>query len=161
MRKAQVYVLENVPLPSGRIHMGHVAHYTMGRCPLRAIKDRDGPQCLAPRWAGTFPLDASGKRGDGDRVGHPKDWTYATLRHARQMKPLGLSDWNWSSELPTAIRIITGEPKRCFSISGRGAGLIGKNAIVNWDPIDMTVLATNRSKQGGAGVPARWLNGAN
>ena len=87
--------------------------------------------------------------------GHPKDWTYNNIKQMRdQMKPLGLSI-DWAREFATCDPEYYGQQQALF-LDFLEAGLVyRKNAVVNWDPVDMTVLA-NEQVENGRG----WRSGA-
>ncbi|PLL14539.1 leucine--tRNA ligase [Tabrizicola sp. TH137] len=157
--KPKYYVLEMFPYPSGRIHMGHVRNYTMGDVVARQ-KAAAGYSVLHPMGWDAFGMPA--ENAAMERGGHPKDWTYGNIADMRaQMKPLGLSI-DWSREFATCDPEYYGQQQAMF-IDMMEAGLIyRKNAIVNWDPVDMTVLANEQVIDGkgwrsGAAVERREL----
>jgi leucyl-tRNA synthetase len=139
--KSKYYVLEMFPYPSGRIHMGHVRNYTMGDVVAR-YKSAQGFSVLHPMGWDAFGMPA--ENAAMERGGHPKDWTYGNIADMRaQMKPLGLSI-DWSREFATCDPEYYGQQQAMF-IDMMAAGLVyRKNAVVNWDPIDMTVLANEQ-----------------
>ncbi|MEP2782662.1 MAG: leucine--tRNA ligase [Pseudoruegeria sp.] len=150
--KEKYYVLEMFPYPSGRIHMGHVRNYTMGDVVAR-YKGSCGFSVLHPMGWDAFGMPA--ENAAMAIGGHPKTWTYdniATMRE--QMKPLGLSI-DWSREFATCDPEYYGQQQSMF-IDFLDKGLVyRKNAVVNWDPVDMTVLA-NEQVEAGRG----WRSGA-
>ena len=157
--KPKYYVLEMFPYPSGRIHMGHVRNYTMGDVVARQ-KAAAGYSVLHPMGWDAFGMPA--ENAAMERGGHPKDWTYSNIADMRaQMKPLGLSI-DWSREFATCDPEYYGQQQAMF-IDMMEAGLIyRKNAVVNWDPVDMTVLANEQVIDGkgwrsGAAVERREL----
>ena len=139
--KPKYYVLEMFPYPSGRIHMGHVRNYTMGDVVART-KAAQGYSVLHPMGWDAFGMPA--ENAAMERGGHPKDWTYGNIADMRaQMKPLGLSI-DWSREFATCDPEYYGQQQSMF-IDMMEAGLVyRKNAVVNWDPVDMTVLANEQ-----------------
>lgn len=139
--KPKYYVLEMFPYPSGRIHMGHVRNYTMGDVVART-KAAQGFSVLHPMGWDAFGMPA--ENAAMERGGHPRDWTYQNIADMRgQMKPLGLSI-DWSRELATCDPEYYGQQQAMF-IDMLEAGLIyRKKAVVNWDPVDMTVLANEQ-----------------
>jgi leucyl-tRNA synthetase len=150
--KPKYYVLEMFPYPSGRIHIGHVRNYTMGDVIAR-YKMSTGHNVLHPMGWDAFGMPAENAAiANG---GHPKDWTYQNIADMRdQMKPLGLSI-DWSRELATCDPEYYGQQQALF-LDFLEKGLIyRKKAIVNWDPVDMTVLA-NEQVEDGKG----WRSGA-
>jgi leucyl-tRNA synthetase len=150
--KPKYYVLEMFPYPSGRIHMGHVRNYTMGDVVAR-YKAACGFSVLHPMGWDAFGLPA--ENAAMERGGHPKDWTYSNIADMRgQMKPLGLSI-DWSREFATCDPEYYGQQQAMF-LDMLAAGLVyRKAAVVNWDPVDMTVLA-NEQVEDGRG----WRSGA-
>jgi leucyl-tRNA synthetase len=157
--KPKYYVLEMFPYPSGRIHMGHVRNYTMGDVVART-KAAQGYSVLHPMGWDAFGMPA--ENAAMERGGHPKDWTYGNIADMKaQMKPLGLSI-DWSRELATCDPEYYGQQQAMF-IDMMEAGLVyRKAAVVNWDPVDMTVLANEQVIDGkgwrsGAAVERREL----
>ncbi len=157
--KPKYYVLEMFPYPSGRIHMGHVRNYTMGDVVAR-YKMAQGFSVLHPMGWDAFGMPA--ENAAMERGGHPKEWTYGNIADMRaQMKPLGLSI-DWSREFATCDPEYYGQQQAMF-IDMMEAGLVyRKAAVVNWDPVDMTVLANEQVIDGkgwrsGAAVERREL----
>ncbi|WP_037315466.1 leucine--tRNA ligase [Ruegeria halocynthiae] len=150
--KPKYYVLEMFPYPSGRIHMGHVRNYTMGDVIARH-KLATGHNVLHPMGWDAFGMPA--ENAAMAIGGHPKEWTYGNIADMRaQMKPLGLSI-DWSREFATCDPEYYGQQQALF-LDMLDSGLVyRKNAVVNWDPIDMTVLA-NEQVENGRG----WRSGA-
>jgi len=150
--KPKYYVLEMFPYPSGRIHMGHVRNYTMGDVIAR-YKMSTGHNVLHPMGWDAFGMPA--ENAAMAIGGHPKDWTYSNIADMReQMKPLGLSI-DWSREFATCDVDYYGQQQALF-LDFLDEGLVyRKNAVVNWDPVDMTVLA-NEQVEAGRG----WRSGA-
>ncbi|MCV2881967.1 leucine--tRNA ligase [Actibacterium sp. XHP0104] len=150
--KEKYYVLEMFPYPSGRIHMGHVRNYTMGDVVAR-YKSSCGFSVLHPMGWDAFGMPA--ENAAMEKGVHPGDWTYKNIADMRdQMKPLGLSI-DWSRELATCDPEYYGQQQAMF-IDMMDKGLVyRKNAVVNWDPVDMTVLA-NEQVEDGRG----WRSGA-
>ncbi|WP_342069552.1 leucine--tRNA ligase [Yoonia algicola] len=150
--KPKYYVLEMFPYPSGRIHMGHVRNYTMGDVIAR-YKLATGHNILHPMGWDAFGMPAENAAMASG--GHPKDWTYGNIADMKaQMKPLGLSI-DWSREFATCDPEYYGQQQALF-IDFLSKGLIyRKKAVVNWDPVDMTVLANEQVIDGKG-----WRSGA-
>ncbi len=150
--KPKYYVLEMFPYPSGRIHMGHVRNYTMGDVIAR-YKISTGHNVLHPMGWDAFGMPAENAAMASG--GHPKEWTYKNIADMRsQMKPLGLSI-DWSREFATCDPEYYGQQQALF-IDMLDKGLVyRKNAVVNWDPVDMTVLANEQVIDG-----CGWRSGA-
>ncbi|WP_312524648.1 leucine--tRNA ligase [Paracoccus sp. (in: a-proteobacteria)] len=139
--RPKYYVLEMFPYPSGRIHMGHVRNYTMGDVVAR-YKRAQGFSVLHPMGWDAFGMPA--ENAAMEQGGHPRTWTYNNIATMRgQLKPLGLSI-DWSREFATCDDDYVGQQQSMF-LDFLEAGLIyRKNAVVNWDPVDMTVLANEQ-----------------
>ena len=152
LKKPKYYVLEMFPYPSGRIHMGHVRNYTMGDLVAR-YKLSTGFNVLHPMGWDAFGMPAENAAMASD--GHPKKWTYNNISVMKdQMKPLGLSI-DWQREFATCDPEYYGQQQSLF-LDFLDAGLVyRKNAVVNWDPVDLTVLA-NEQVENGRG----WRSGA-
>ena len=150
--RPKYYVLEMFPYPSGRIHIGHVRNYTMGDVVARYMR-ATGHNVLHPMGWDAFGMPAENAAMASG--GHPKDWTYGNIDTMRsQMKPLGLSI-DWSREFATCDPEYYGQQQSMF-IDFMEKGLVyRKNAIVNWDPVDMTVLANEQVIDGKG-----WRSGA-
>ena len=157
--KPKYYVLEMFPYPSGRIHMGHVRNYTMGDVVAR-YKKAQGFSVLHPMGWDAFGMPA--ENAAMERGGHPKDWTYGNIADMKaQMKPLGLSI-DWSRELATCDPEYYGQQQAMFLDMMEKGLVYRKAAVVNWDPVDMTVLANEQVIDGkgwrsGAAVERREL----
>ncbi|VDC23260.1 leucine--tRNA ligase [Pseudogemmobacter humi] len=157
--KPKYYVLEMFPYPSGRIHMGHVRNYTMGDVVAR-YKASCGFSVLHPMGWDAFGMPA--ENAAMERGGHPRDWTYGNIADMKaQMKPLGLSI-DWSREFATCDPEYYGQQQAMFLDMLEKGLVYRKAAVVNWDPVDMTVLANEQVIDGkgwrsGAAVERREL----
>ena len=150
--RKKYYVLEMFPYPSGKIHMGHVRNYTMGDVVAR-FRMAKGFNVLHPMGWDAFGMPAENaafEKGD-----HPGDWTRRNIADMKsQMEPLGLSI-DWSREIATCDPDYYGHQQAMF-IDMMNAGLAyRKSAVVNWDPVDMTVLANEQVIDG-----MGWRSGA-
>ncbi|MEE3361405.1 MAG: leucine--tRNA ligase [Pseudomonadota bacterium] len=150
--KPKYYVLEMFPYPSGRIHIGHVRNYTMGDVIAR-YKLATGHNVLHPMGFDAFGMPAENAAMASN--GHPKTWTYNNIdTMVAQMKPLGFG-LDWSRMFATCDPEYYGQQQALF-LDFLEKGLVyRKNAVVNWDPVDMTVLA-NEQVENGRG----WRSGA-
>ena len=150
--KEKYYVLEMFPYPSGRIHMGHVRNYTMGDVIAR-YKIAKGFNVLHPMGWDAFGMPAENAAMEQNT--HPADWTYKNIDTMRdQLKPMGLSI-DWSREFATCDPNYYGQQQAMFLDMLQADLVYRKNALVNWDPVDMTVLA-NEQVEDGRG----WRSGA-
>ena len=150
--RPKYYVLEMFPYPSGRIHMGHVRNYTMGDVVAR-YKRASGFNVLHPMGWDAFGLPAENAARD-NRV-NPRDWTYANIATMKgQLKTMGLS-LDWDREFATCDPSYYRHQQRMF-LDFWKAGLVERKAAkVNWDPVDMTVLANEQVIDGRG-----WRSGA-
>ena len=146
------YVLEMFPYPSGRIHMGHVRNYTMGDVIAR-YKGMTGHAVLHPMGWDAFGMPA--ENAAMEKGVHPGGWTRANIAAMKaQLKRLGLSI-DWSRELATCEPDYYGHEQALF-LDLMAAGLVTrKESSVNWDPVDMTVLANEQVIDGKG-----WRSGA-
>ncbi|WP_417687332.1 leucine--tRNA ligase [Roseibium sp.] len=151
-KRDKYYVLEMFPYPSGRIHMGHVRNYAMGDVVAR-YKRAKGFNVLHPMGWDAFGMPAENAAMQNNV--HPKDWTYENIAFMRdQLKIMGLS-LDWSREFATCDVEYYTQQQRLF-LKFLEAGLVyRKNAKVNWDPVDMTVLANEQVIDGRG-----WRSGA-
>ena len=150
--RPKYYVLEMFPYPSGKIHIGHVRNYTMGDVIARQ-KRATGHSVLHPMGFDAFGMPA--ENAAMSEGGHPKDWTYSNIATMKeQMKPLGFSI-DWSREFATCDPEYYGQQQALF-LDFLEKGLVyRKSATVNWDPVDMTVLANEQVIDGKG-----WRSGA-
>jgi leucyl-tRNA synthetase len=150
--RPKYYVLEMFPYPSGRIHMGHVRNYTMGDVVARFMRAK-GNNVLHPMGWDAFGLPAENAAMQ-NKV-DPRAWTYDNIATMRaQLKTMGLS-LDWSREFATCDVDYYARQQKLF-LDMLAAGLAyRKQSKVNWDPVDMTVLANEQVIDGRG-----WRSGA-
>ena len=150
--RPRYYVLEMFPYPSGRIHMGHVRNYTMGDV-LARYKRARGFNVLHPMGWDAFGLPAENAAMQNKVPA--RDWTYANIAAMRrQLKAIGLA-LDWSREFATCDVEYYQHQQKLF-LDFLEAGLVTrKQSRVNWDPVDLTVLANEQVIDGRA-----WRSGA-
>lgn len=150
--KEKFYCLSMLPYPSGKLHMGHVRNYTIGDVIAR-YQTMLGKNVLQPMGWDAFGLPAE-NAAIQNKVA-PAKWTYANIKEMRrQMKRLGFG-YDWSREIATC-RPEYYRWEQWFFIKLYEKNLVyKKKAIVNWDPVDQTILA-NEQVINGRG----WRSGA-
>src|SRR5260221_9108613 len=150
--KPKTYVLEMFPYPSGRIHMGHVRNYTMGDVIAR-FRRAQGFNVLHPMGWDAFGLPA--ENAARDKGVSPRDWTYENIATMReQLKMMGLS-LDWSREFATCDVEYYHQQQKLFLDFYKAGFVYRSEADVNWDPVDMTVLANEQVIDGRG-----WRSGA-
>ena len=158
--RPKYYVLEMFPYPSGAIHMGHARNYVMGDVVARS-KRAQGFDVLHPMGWDAFGLPA--ENAAIERGIHPGDWTWSNIAAMRdQLKLLGLS-LDWSREFATCDPAYYGKQQTWFLELLKRGLVYRKDSVVNWDPVDNTVLANEQVVDGrgwrsGAVVEKRKLN---
>jgi leucyl-tRNA synthetase len=146
------YVLEMFPYPSGRIHMGHVRNYAMGDLIAR-YKRACGFNVLHPMGWDAFGMPA--ENAAMERGVHPGEWTYQNIETMKsQLKLMGLSI-DWSREFATCDPEYYAQQQALFLDMLEGGYVYQKSSVVNWDPVDNTVLANEQVIDGKG-----WRSGA-
>ncbi len=150
--RPKYYVLEMFPYPSGRIHIGHVRNYTQGDVIARYKRAR-GFNVLHPMGWDAFGLPAENAAME-NKV-HPKIWTYKNIAAMKkQLKSIGLS-LDWSRELASCDPSYYRHQQKMFLDFWKAGLAYRKEAWVNWDPVDNTVLANEQVIEGKG-----WRTGA-
>ncbi len=150
--RPRCYVLEMFPYPSGRIHIGHVRNYTMGDV-LARYKRMTGHAVLHPMGWDAFGMPA--ENAAIEQGVHPGAWTYQNIATMKaQLKRLGFA-LDWSRELATCDPAYYGHEQALFLDFFESGLVYRKESAVNWDPVDMTVLANEQVIDGRG-----WRSGA-
>ena len=150
--RPKFYACSMLPYPSGKLHMGHVRNYTINDMMARYLRMK-GMNVLMPMGWDAFGLPAE-NAAIANNV-PPAAWTRANIADMKsQMQPLGLA-FDWSRELATCDADYY-KWNQWFFLKMLEAGIAyRKTQIVNWDPVDQTVLA-NEQVEDGKG----WRSGA-
>ena len=152
LHKEKYYVLEMLPYPSGQIHMGHVRNYSIGDLIAR-YKIKKGYNVLHPMGWDAFGLPA--ENAAIEKKTHPKKWTYENIANMRsKLKKLGFS-YDWSKEIATCDPTYYKQQQKIFLDFLKHDLVYRKESLVNWDPVDQTVLS-NEQVEDGKG----WRSGA-
>src|SRR6202789_1056082 len=158
--KPKYYVLEMFPYPSGRLHVGHARNYAMGDVVARFKRAR-GFNVLHPMGWDAFGLPA--ENAAAERGVDPSAWTHDNIDVMREeLKRLGLS-LDWSREIATCDPGYYGKQQAWFLRLWKKGLVYRREGLVNWDPVDMTVLANEqvidgRGWRSDAPVERRKLN---
>lgn len=158
--RPKYYVLEMFPYPSGRIHIGHVRNYTLGDVLARFMRAK-GFNVLHPMGWDAFGLPA--ENAAIERKVAPKAWTYDNIAAMKkQLRSIGLS-LDWSREFATCDPSYYKHQQKMFLDMLRAGLAEREQRKLNWDPVDMTVLANEqvidgRGWRSGAVVEQREMN---
>ena len=151
-KNKKYYILEMFPYPSGRIHMGHVRNYTIGDVIAR-YKTANNYNVLHPMGWDAFGMPAENAAIQNNV--HPRKWTYSNIETMKsQLKQMGLS-YDWSREIKTCDKEYFVHEQRFFLELYQAGLAYKKEAYVNWDPVDRTVLANEQVIEGKG-----WRSGA-
>ena len=150
--KPKFYCLSMLPYPSGALHMGHVRNYTIGDV-ISRYQRMLGKNVLQPMGWDAFGLPAENAAIKNNTA--PAKWTYANIEHMRtQLQRLGFA-YDWTREFATCQPEYYRWEQQMFTRLYKKGLVYRKNSVVNWDPIDQTVLANEQVIDGRG-----WRSGA-
>jgi leucyl-tRNA synthetase len=150
--KPKYYALCMLPYPSGALHMGHVRNYTIGDV-ISRFKRMQGFNVLQPMGWDAFGLPAENAAIKNHTA--PAKWTYENIAKMRaQLKSLGYA-YDWSRELTTCTPEYYRWEQQFFTRLYAKGLVYRRNSVVNWDPVDQTVLANEQVVDGRG-----WRSGA-
>jgi leucyl-tRNA synthetase len=150
--KPKFYCLSMLPYPSGALHMGHVRNYTIGDV-ISRYQRMQGKNVLQPMGWDAFGLPAENAAIKNKTA--PAKWTYANIEHMRaQLQSMGYAI-DWTREFATCRPDYYVHEQRMFVRLMKKGLAYRKNSVVNWDPVDQTVLANEQVIDGRG-----WRTGA-
>ncbi|MBO9663595.1 leucine--tRNA ligase [Dokdonella sp.] len=150
--RPKFFCLSMLPYPSGALHMGHVRNYTIGDV-ISRYQRMQGRNVLQPMAWDAFGLPAENAAIKNKTA--PAKWTYANIDHMRaQLKTMGYAI-DWSREFATCRPDYYVHEQRMFVRLFKKGLAYRKNSVVNWDPVDQTVLANEQVIDGRG-----WRTGA-
>lgn len=146
------YILEMLPYPSGKLHMGHIRNYSIGDVVAR-YKKMLGFSVVHPMGWDSFGMPAENAAMQSG--GHPKTWTESNIESMKeQLKPLGYM-YDWDREISTCSQDYYVQEQKIFLDLYKKGLVYKKKSYVNWDPVDQTVLANEQVIDGKG-----WRSGA-
>ncbi|MBT7965896.1 MAG: leucine--tRNA ligase, partial [Proteobacteria bacterium] len=150
--REKYYCLSMLPYPSGQLHMGHVRNYTIGDV-ISRYQRMLGRNVLQPMGWDAFGLPA--ENAAIQRAVPPAEWTYQNIEHMRgQLRRMGFA-YDWTREVTTCRPDYYRWEQWFFGQLIEKGLAYRKNAVVNWDPVDQTVLANEQVIDGKG-----WRSGA-
>ena len=150
--KEKFYCLSMFPYPSGKLHMGHVRNYTIGDV-ISRYQRMQGKNVLQPMGWDAFGLPAEGAAIKNNVP--PAKWTYENIDYMRgQLQRLGFA-YDWKRELATCHPEYYRWEQWFFTRLYEKGLVYKKTSVVNWDPVDQTVLANEQVIDGKG-----WRSGA-
>ncbi len=143
--KPKFYLCSMLPYPSGKLHMGHVRNYTLNDVIYRIMRMR-GYNVMTPMGWDAFGLPS--ENAAIEKKLSPAEWTYANIADMKsQMQPLGLA-FDWSREVTTCKPDYYVWNQWMFLKMLESGIAYRDTQVVNWDPIDQTVLANEQVIEG-------------